>query len=101
MLSKKQQCFKAQKNKKNRLSKEEYKKYTIYLADMFPICQDTECNDLADDHHHVEYAINKNDKKLINLCRFHHIKAHENKKESQEKYMDIADNNWNIYQKML
>ena len=98
-MTKAQQTFKAKKTKKNRLSKEEYKKYTIYLADTFPICQ--MCNVLpSEDCHHLgygSYGADKDDKSLIAVCRHCHEYAHKNKAETQELYADVVESNWREY----
>lgn len=97
MLSKEKQCYKAKKPKKNRLSRANYKKYAVWLSIEHPMCQDPSCKNQADDHHHCKFGIYKDDTTLVNLCREHHIWAHANKKESQKRYMGVAQQNWSEY----
>ena len=89
------------KPKKIRLSKAEYAKYKRYLTDTFPICQDEDCLQLADDLHHTKFGYfgaAKDDRTLIALCRNHHSLAHDNKKQGQKKYLEIAEKNWRDYE---
>jgi len=80
-----------------KLSKKALKEYRHYLSEEYPICQDEDCSNLADNHHHCFfgcYGSLKDDRYLINLCLYHHQEAHKHKHEMQERYKDIAYSNW-------
>ena len=54
-------------------------------------------NDIVSDAHHLlygSYGADKADESVIAVCRSCHEWCHANKKESQEKYMHIAQKNW-------
>ena len=73
-----------------------FQNYHIFLAIEYPECQI--CGeDIAVDHHHLFYGsfgADKDDRCLIAVCRRCHEWCHRNKRESQDKYKEIAYRNW-------
>jgi len=95
-MTKQQQLYKAQKQKKRRLSKSEYKKYSLWVWEQYPICEI--CKSAAtDDVHHLEYGAYKDDTSIYPVCRSCHEWCHKNKKESQRLYLEKAKKIWRSY----
>lgn len=83
-----------------RMTKKELREYHLWLVENYPMCQDADCNNIANDHHHVIYGrfgADKDDSIQINLCNKHHRWAHNNKKESQERYKFMGETNYLEY----
>lgn len=86
-----------------RLSKAEFEKFKNFLAYEHPMCQI--CGQAPSvEAHHVKfgrYGADKDDRKLIAVCRACHQWCHAHKHESIEKYERIADENWREYEAYL
>lgn len=86
-----------------KLSKAENLKFRQFLVYEYPVCQI--CGKApSDDAHHVRYGCygaDKDDRKQIAVCRACHDWCHEHKRESIEKYEELADENWAEYQNTL
>ena len=83
-----------------RLSKAEFEKFKSFLAYEHPMCQI--CGQAPSvEPHHVKfgrYGADKDDRKLIAVCRACHQWSHAHKHESIEKYERLADENWASFQ---
>jgi len=82
-----------------KLSKPALRRYVAWLALEHPICQICNKRPSVDAHHLIFgcYGADKNDTKLIAVCRKCHEYCHANKHESQHKYLEIANSNWSKY----
>ncbi len=88
-MTKDKQCYKAPKQKANRLSKSEYKAYSLWVWEQYPICEICQSAS-TDDVHHLKYGSYKDDSSIYPVCRSCHEYCHQNKQESQELYLDKA-----------
>ena len=84
-----------------KLSKPALKKYRQWLALEYPLCQICHKQPIADAHHLLFgcYGADKDDSSQIAVCRDCHNYCHANKKESQDKYLEIAKNNFKRYER--
>lgn len=82
-----------------KFSKNELKRYRQSLPNYCQIQQDG-CTGEANDAHHLFYGsfgADKDDRWQVSACRVCHKWCHDNKHESQEKYQEVAAQNWNSY----
>ncbi len=78
-----------------KLPRKKLQDYHAFLAIEYPECQI--CGNIAVDHHHLffgSFGADKDDRYLIAVCRRCHEWCHKNKRESQDKYKEIAYWNW-------
>ena len=104
MLSKKEQTRKKKLRDDKRLKTKEMRQYQNWLIEKYPNCQAKlhGCEYEAIESHHVlfgSFGADKDDTRLISVCRACHTWCHAHKKLSQELLLHVAEFNWMQYTK--
>jgi len=103
MLSKKEQTRKNKMRDEKRLERKDLQNYQKWLKDNHPTCQakaNDKCEHYSIDLHHVLfgcYGADKDDTRLISVCRSCHEFCHKNKALSKELFLHVARDNWKQY----
>lgn len=102
MLSKKEQTRKKKIRDDKRLEVKEMQKYQVWLKENFPKCQAQlkGCEHETVEAHHVlfgSFGADKDDTRVIGICRACHCWCHAHKKLSQELLLHVARENWMKY----
>jgi len=102
MLSKKEQTRKKKMRDEKRLEKKEMERYKQWLSKTYPMCQAqlNGCDGDTVDAHHVlfgSFGADKDDRRLMCVCRACHSWCHANKKLSKELFLHVAISNWKQY----
>lgn len=89
--------------KEKRLSKSENLRFRQWLCESFSRCQICGVNPPQDPHHLFfgAFGANKDDRTQIAVCRECHDYCHKHKKESQERYEHIAQENWTLFKESV
>lgn len=90
--------------KENRLKHDELVLFKIFINDKANFgCQICHKNNIEEFHHLFfgSYGADKDDRTIIGVCRECHDYCHKHKKESQERYEHIAQENWTWFKESV
>lgn len=104
IFSKKHQLQKNKPKNDKKLPSKELQQYQFWLKENHPQCQAklNGCEHQTIEAHHVlfgSFGADKDDTRLISVCRACHCWCHAHKKLSQELLLHVAEFNWMQYTK--